>query len=100
MRGESEMADPGEGSPFRFEARTLADGNHAKRAEARQRWKRAYYRIQILIMARLRWHRLGLYLQADEIQDLFLGLERCKGVLVRKTSAEYAKQRSEYSKRK
>ena len=98
MRGESEMADPGEGSPFRPAARILADRNHATRVEARRRWKRAYYRIRTLIRARLKWHRLGLYLQAEEIQDLFLGLERCRGVLVRKTSATQAKQRSRHSR--
>ena len=100
------MVDPGEGSPFRFElespspSQTPGRWNHTKGVYARRKWKRVYYKIRTLIGAKLRWHRLGRYLQVEEMQDLSIGLERCKGVLARKTSAAYAKQRSKYSKRK
>ena len=53
-------------------------------ARAKNRLRRAGKRIIQLIRLRLKWHRLGMYLQDESVQSVFERLERVKGVLVHK----------------
>ena len=59
--------------------------------QARKRWKTVFGKIKLLIRMRLKWHRLGVYLQDPAIQELFLGMERVQGLLTRRKTADQAR---------
>jgi len=56
-------------------------------ARARRHWKALTKRISRLLRLRKRWAALGQFLQLPRVQNIFFGLDRQRGQLVRRMAA-------------